>query len=375
MAGEAAAYVQSLGLKAVAAVYGRLTNSPVTRGIPLVTTSFKTGSFEMKDLLFLIGFLSLVAIPVGLIMLLFKKQRKRGLKTLAGAVLAFAVYAVGLSQYQDKNSEVAQKESERQRSDLEGFPDAESRSAAHVMGLKTYNAYSKRADKNAIQQYCEWVDKAFELSKQRGVEFDENNSESSREKIYEKFELLQAELLTKTSSALSMENWEFSQLANTAHWDFHCRAYEKGWKVITLVEAQAANRSDAKEASDSLTAFYLQNLNDGTSYFFDPSRYSAAHCHWDNFDEMRFVGCQLRSFSGSSGWDVFLVARSNDGKLLIAPVSGKARQHLTSSGKSENLDSVAKNRTYVEAYGEPRSYLAEYAGMINVGELLAVFDN
>ncbi len=32
MVGEAAAYVQSLGLKAVAAVYGRLTNSPITRG-------------------------------------------------------------------------------------------------------------------------------------------------------------------------------------------------------------------------------------------------------------------------------------------------------------------------------------------------------
>jgi hypothetical protein len=375
MAGEAAAHVQSLGLKAVAAVYGRLTNSPVTRGIPLVTTSSIIGSFEMKDLLFLIGFLSLVAIPVGSLMLLFKKQRKRGLKTLAGAVLAFVVYAVGLSQYKDKNAEVASKGPEKQRFDLQDFPDAETHSAAHVMGLKTYKAYSQRADENAVRKYCAWVDQSFDLSKQREIEFEANNSESYREKIYEKFELLQTELLSKTSSSLGIKNWEFIQLANTAYWDFHCRAYEKGWSVITSEQALAANRSDAKEASNSLTAFYLQNLNDGTSYFFDPSRYSAAHCHWENFGEMRFVGCQLRSFSGSSGWDVFLVARSNDGKLLIAPVSGKARQHLTRSGKSEKMDSVARNRTYVEAYGEPRSYLSDYAGLIDTGELQAVFDN
>ncbi len=243
------------------------------------------------------------------------------------------------------------------------------------MGLKTYHAYSQRADENAIRQYCEWVNKSFELSKLRDIQFEANGSEKEQAKVHENYETRQRKLLTETASALGMENWEFSQLANTAHWDFHCRAYENGWNVITTEQALAATRSDAKAASDSLTAFYLKNLNDSTSYFFDPSRYSTAHCHWDNFDGKRFVGCQLRSFSGSSRWDVFLVARSNDGKLLIAPVSGKARQHLTRSGKSEKLDSIARNRTHVEAYGEPRSHLAEYADLIDVGELQAVFDN
>ena len=37
MAGEASAHVQSFGLKVVAVVYVRLTNSPVTRGQPPVT--------------------------------------------------------------------------------------------------------------------------------------------------------------------------------------------------------------------------------------------------------------------------------------------------------------------------------------------------
>ncbi len=75
----------------------------------------------MKDLLFLIGFLSLVAIPVGVLMLLFKTQRKRGLKTIAGAVLAFVVYAVGLSQYPDENAGVTSIEPEKQRSNLARF--------------------------------------------------------------------------------------------------------------------------------------------------------------------------------------------------------------------------------------------------------------
>lgn len=39
MVGEAAAYVQSLGLKAVAVVFVRLTNSPVTRAF-LVAACF-----------------------------------------------------------------------------------------------------------------------------------------------------------------------------------------------------------------------------------------------------------------------------------------------------------------------------------------------
>jgi hypothetical protein len=34
MAGEAAAYVQSTGLKAVAVAFVRLTNSPVARAMP-----------------------------------------------------------------------------------------------------------------------------------------------------------------------------------------------------------------------------------------------------------------------------------------------------------------------------------------------------
>lgn len=60
MVGEALAYVQGFGLKAIAAVYGRLTNSPAARGKPQVAVFIKKGAAMRKRIFATAQYLTLV---------------------------------------------------------------------------------------------------------------------------------------------------------------------------------------------------------------------------------------------------------------------------------------------------------------------------
>lgn len=72
---------------------------------------------------------------------------------------------------------------------------------------------------------------------------------------------------------------------------------------------------------------------------------------------------------------MYVVGTTKDNELMVAPISGLTKQNITRSGKSEDLDKIAKVRTYLEAYDEPRAYLAEFAGpSIDVNAVRSLFE-
>lgn len=337
----------------------------------------------------IIGVIAIFAFAIGLLLLPFSKFRKAGKEVTRGSLFWMIASALVWGLFHDhltdtkstdlpKDAKATVEETHRleaeRKKELAGFPDMATKNAAKALGLKSYAAYQLRNDKAAIQRYCDWSDKAYPLARQRDSEYDANPNEDARAKIYQKYEALQQQLLTATVAPLGIEEWEFTQLSINAHWDFYCRAQKRNWVVITKEMARAASRSDAKEAVKSLNGFYLENLNNGTSHFFDNNRFSSVRCTWENYNGMRFVGCKLQSFSYVSDWDIFVVARLADGRLAVSPINGKTSQHVTSSGKSKHLNRIAQARTYLDGYGEPRTYLAEYAGLIDIQAVRQLFE-
>ncbi|UWR64821.1 hypothetical protein K4L02_00855 [Phaeobacter inhibens] len=245
-----------------------------------------------------------------------------------------------------------------------GFPTAQAADKAKALGVKSYAAYRLYNDGDAIAQYCAWSYKNFALSRQRDIDLEANPGEEARNEIFGKYDALQRELQANLASLLGIKEWELNALAMNAQWAAHCRAKNQGWGVITPNLAASASRSDAKEAREALYYFYLGNLSAGASSFFDNDRYSSVNCKWENVGDKRVVGCKLQSFSAISDWDLFTVARLQDGRLAVAPMNGITSSHIT------NLEDL----NYVQVTGFPRAYLAEFAGDVDFSALREQFN-
>ena len=85
MVGEALAYVQGSGLKASAAVYGRLSNSPAARGKPPVA-DLETGEWQLGRIQLLARFLRHIPILVGLVEIRVARRAARVPARVGGAI-------------------------------------------------------------------------------------------------------------------------------------------------------------------------------------------------------------------------------------------------------------------------------------------------
>jgi len=360
----------------------------------------------VEVVLTLVGLFALIALPASLVMLLFKKLRKRGLQIFFVAMIGVTVSAWGIGQIPQMAETSAKEEGYRSANDkrlaeqagytsakewnenreeaiaklevehkqnLAGFPDLKTKEAADKAGITRYEAYRLLTNAQAISRYCAYAVKSLGMDQAKHTEMDATSDEAALSKIGDKYEAIQRQLLDKFNNDLELVDFEYVNLSTAGHWDWHCRAAERGWALITQEQAKAASRSDAKEAVQSLNGFYLESLNQGTSHFFDNNRFSSVHCTWESFGGMRFAGCKLQSFSYVSDYDVFVVGRLADGRLAVSPINGKTSQHVTSSGKSERLNQIAQSRIYLEGLGEPRTYLAEYAGQIDINAVIDLF--
>jgi hypothetical protein len=360
----------------------------------------------MNVIFVLIGLFTIIALPVSLIMMLFKKRRVRGLQFFFASMIGLAISVWGIVQipetaensakeegyqsardkrlaelagyksaeeWNENREETVAKLQEEHEQNLAGFPDLRTKVAAEKAGITRYEAYRLLSNEDAIARYCAYTARSFSMEKAKQSELDATADKDTQNEVWDKYEAIQRQLLDKLNTDLGLVEFEYINLSNAGDWNWHCRAAERGWALITQEQAKATSRSDAKEAVQALNGFYLENLNQGTSHFFDNDRFSSVHCTWENFDGMRFAGCKLQSFSYVSEYDVFVVGRLADGRLAVSPINGKTLQHITSSGKSERLNQVAQSRTYLEGLGEPRTYLAEHTGQIDISAVVDLF--
>jgi len=389
MVGEATAYVQSLGLKAVAAVVRRLTNSPVTRGA-LVAISLKHWEYDTLGTAIALILFSPILI-IWAIIKLFRKQVRHSLLIIFGcfASLVTGSYLMEAELEQDAPADAnarrletpsaavafasasetptattAQQRPNEPAWEVAGFPSKQVAEQAAALGWKSYATYRLRNNGDAIALWCEMDTTQRALSHQRDAELDANPGEDARNEITGRYETIKRELTVNLASQLGIKEWELNKLSMNAPWPTYCRAKNKGWAVVTPELAAGTSRADAKEAREALYYFYLGNLSAGTSPFFDNNRYSSVNCKWENVGDMRVVGCKLQSFSAISDWDLFTVARLKNGRLAVAPMNGDTSTHITSLG----------DLNYVQIADFPRAYLAEFAGEVDYTTLREEFN-
>lgn len=217
-------------------------------------------------------------------------------------------------------------------------------------------------DQRAVQAYCDWADASYALSQNREREYEANPSEAAQSAIYEKYETLQRELLESIVSQLGTDSTQFYDASSSGHWDWHCRARERGWQVLTDMQAREATRSDARKAREAAEAFYIFALDKRVAHFFNATLYSAVNCDWQSYDDYRIVGCRLEGLGRKTDWDLYVVGRLANGELGMAPLNGQTEQHISRSGISTALDERARNRRYFNAYDEFKAYFALFAG-------------
>ncbi|UTS81861.1 hypothetical protein OL67_002956 [Phaeobacter piscinae] len=391
MVGEATAYVQSLGLKAVAAVVRRLTNSPVTRGA-LVAISLEHWEYETLGTAIALILFSPNLI-IWAIIKLFRKQVRHSLLIIFSSFASLAIggYLMEAELDQDAPADAYTRRVETPSASVAsasasettptatatqqppnepawkaaGFPSFRAAALAKKeLGVKSFEAIKLRDNDDAIARWCDMSARMFALSRQRDAELEANPGEQARRDIFGKYDALQRELQVNLASQLGIAEWELNNLSMNAAWATHCRAQNRSWGTITPKIAAATSRSDAKEALKALRAFYKMNLERSASPYFDNSRYGAVSCKRKNVDDQHLVGCILQSFSTPSTWDVFVVGRLQNGQLAVAPIDGLASSHITSVGDLKSF----------QAPNAPRARLAEFAGQIDQSAVAALFD-
>lgn len=374
--------------------------------------------------LVLIGTIAALAFWVGIIMLFFKKRRPKGKRValisfitmIAAPVIGISLYddvdkqarverqlmldeqarKAGFSDYEDQHSKQQaildnqtmaildkqareagykdhgdQVRAERQTKAmaaeearikaLNGFPDLKAQLAAKAAGIARYEAYRLLQDRNAITRYCTYNDEGHAIEKAKHAEMDTTSDDAKQTKIWDKYETSQKQLLSDFNAELGLQGYELTSLSIAGHWLSYCRASEENWSVLTEQQTKDASRSDADDAKEALNAFYLWNLSNETSPFFSKKRFSAVSCQGETLNDMRFVGCQLMSVSYKSKWQMFVLGRLDNGNLAVSPINGDTSGKLNIA-QARFYDSADNKRIFVQAYDQPRAYLANYAG-------------
>ncbi|AXT41569.1 hypothetical protein D1821_03780 [Phaeobacter inhibens] len=391
MVGEATAYVQSLGLKAVAAVVRRLTNSPVTRGA-LVAISLEHWEYETLGTAIALILFSPILI-IWAIIKLFRKQVRHSLLIIFGSFTSLVIggYLMEAELDQDTRADAYARRVEAPSAAVAsasaseatvtatapqqptnepawkaaGFPSFRAAALAKKeLGVKSFEAIQLRDNNDAIARWCDMSSRMFALSRQRDAEMVANPGEQARRDIFGKYDALQRELQVNLASQLGIAEWELNNLSMNAAWATHCHAKNRSWGTITPKLAAATSRSDAKEALKALRAFYKISLERGASPYFDNNRFAAVTCRHDTVDDLHLVGCILQSFSNPSTWDVFVVGRLQNGQLALAPINGLTSSHITSAGDLKSF----------QVPNAPRARLAEFARQIDQSAVDALFD-
>jgi len=284
----------------------------------------------------------------------------------------------GFKDYEDQQrAEHIAKEQAEQEARLQalaGFPDEQTQQAAKNIGITRYEAYKLISNERAITRYCAYKTQAVIFEQDKHSRMDRQTTEAAKNKIWEEYEALQQKLIDNLNNDLALVDFEYVKVSQAGHWDTHCRAREDNWSVLTEQQAKAATRSDAKEAQKALNAFYLYNLNNQTTPFFNQNQYSAVDCTWGNHNGMRFAACKLHSLSYKSNWQMFLVGRIEGGRLAVYPINGDTSGKLNNTQARFHDESFEK-RIFIKAYEEPHAYVARYAGTrIDTNAVRRLFD-
>lgn len=349
----------------------------------------------MEIVLALAVLVSALAFLVGLILAIIRKPRGRGFKVAGIAMLVFVAATVpfvwigernatneGFLSVADRNkardagytsagqwSEVRdayfavdvaqtappivanQPESviEPVQQSLGDFPDQQTQLVANEAGIQRYAAYRLIEDRDAITTYCAFNEQSYELAADKDLQVDATTDEALVRQLEVAHEEAQQILLRETNQTLGLEEYEIHTLAIAGHWLAYCRAQEEGWAVLTANMARSASRGDARAAEDAISAYYMYRLYNRPSNFFNRERFGSVSCARQTYEDLRIVGCRMQSLAEVTAYDLFVIGRDEEARLLVSPLTGPSQTNLASE------DSV------IRAAGQDTIHLSKFA--------------
>lgn len=244
---------------------------------------------------------------------------------------------------------------------LGDFPNGATKRLANKAGVQRYAAYKLLNNSEVINEYCDFIKNAYAIENEKNRQMDLTSASTKQSEIEKEFEFKQIKLTSDFNKKVGLRQFEYVEMSIAGYWNAYCRANEHGWQVFTHDMAVEVDEDDVDNAVKGIRAFYNFELNNNTSHFFNSKKYGSGSCEWKNYNNLKIVGCRLRSFTATSNWDMFLIGKLDNGSIAASPINGKTGTHVSMSGVSPSLSSRAAARTYMEAYDEPKIYLAKFA--------------
>lgn len=175
---------------------------------------------------------------------------------------------------------------------------------------------------DTLAAYCTYTQRSAEVRKEGERRFADITK--ADEWVGVEVKKLSAQLAEDVGIGLSV------LLAHAAEnrWEQKCTAMHAGKPLLDAAEVTAATASDATAARNALEGYYVFRLNSERYPLFDRNEYSAIRCSDEVVEQRRFIGCQPISLSKRGMMGVYIVGRSGDGSVQIAPVNGTAMTHI-----------------------------------------------
>ena len=329
--GGCGVYNRALGLKAVAVVSWRLTNSPVT------SAKLVAALLRRSELLFRI---------------IFEARPNKSSTFLYCRKLCLSLCGLLIALYTSIGT-----------ADLalaDGFPDDVTKKYAVSLGIHRYEAYRQIFNIDTIRAFCE-VNQTVTALEQ--AKYNAIDAGADEEQITAITNIKQEDLLAAFSRKHGLIDFEYATLSVAGYWPTYCDAFKRGWGVFGVHSVARVDGSNSRDAERVIESIFVNELqNHSASAFFNPAGRSAVLCKRETVNEKWYVGCRLQSMTGLSDWRVYLIAKSSDGRLFFNPVNGPS------------ISLMSKVWSSVPTFLRDQINIANYAGpRFSVNEVLAAF--
>jgi hypothetical protein len=265
-----------------------------------------------------------------------------------------------------EKEQAAQAEALREK--LGGFPDEETLQAAANAGIDRFEAYRLLNNDTVISKYCSYSAKSNQIAETKLAELDQATDESVKTKIWEKYEIIQDKRLSTFNYEIGLKDLEYLTLANAGFWNWHCRAAEENWDVFTPAQAARITYDNARLAKENLEDFYITNLYEIKMPFIVNDKSLSVACSVKDLKDRHYLGCYFTASGGKiSQHIIYTLGKSDDGRLLLSPLNGKA------SGHAKGLGVKQGSRTYLQGQLSGKVYLARIADSEDISAVLDLF--
>lgn len=298
-------------------------------------------------IILVLGILASLVFPVGLVMLLFPKHRKRGkdwsLNSLFWVVVTVGMWVFfydGSNKPSDQetaalntdqaDNAVSTDKSDAPKSSSEALPTTEADDVPleHASAVSTKLTASELMDqrliplldnKAALTAYCGWKASGKAMQNRANTLYGNDN-----EKWYEYTQEQDAALSNQLSAELGVPSSDWLYYADKHNWSQQCDAQGNQWQPVHFEDLKATSQSSAEKAARALEASFDQLAKGHYHDYLNANNFDEAECTTVQDNGFWYAGCKLlgqwNDGTRSSTTYIYDVAETPNG-VVIQPFS------------------------------------------------------